>query len=251
MYRKPTHTNRYLHAKSHHHPAQKDGLVHTLVQRAIRLCESKYLNKELNILKNALESNGYDKYQIQKVINKKSRTDNTQTYSQDDTQYTNTAVLPFIQGVTNKIGKLLKKHQIRTVYSAPLKIKTLLRPIKGRTEGETHGIYKITCPICEKVYVGVTSRNINTRMSEHERACRLGYPEKSAIAEHYIETGHKIHIKPEILATPPTYYTRMTREAIEIFKHPHNINRDDGQYLQKAWHTVIKKNIKNTPHTTI
>ena len=37
VYRKPTHTNRYLNANSHHHPSQKQGLIKTLVKRAQHL----------------------------------------------------------------------------------------------------------------------------------------------------------------------------------------------------------------------
>jgi len=32
VYRKPTHTDRYLHAESYHHPAQKQSAINSLIQ---------------------------------------------------------------------------------------------------------------------------------------------------------------------------------------------------------------------------
>ncbi|XP_054853995.1 uncharacterized protein LOC129342319, partial [Eublepharis macularius] len=37
VYRKPTHTDRYLHKNSNHHPRQKRGIMKTLVDRARRI----------------------------------------------------------------------------------------------------------------------------------------------------------------------------------------------------------------------
>jgi hypothetical protein len=39
VYRKPTHTNLYLHQKSHHNPANKHSVLSSLVHRAKALCD--------------------------------------------------------------------------------------------------------------------------------------------------------------------------------------------------------------------
>jgi hypothetical protein len=54
VYRKPTHTL-YLHAKSAHHPAQKKGVLHSLIHRAWRLCDADSLDKEIQHLKETLK----------------------------------------------------------------------------------------------------------------------------------------------------------------------------------------------------
>jgi hypothetical protein len=36
VYRKPTHTEQYLHVDSHHHPAQKLGVIKTLATRDLK-----------------------------------------------------------------------------------------------------------------------------------------------------------------------------------------------------------------------
>ena len=43
VYRKKTHTDRYVHASSHHHPSQKMGILHTLATRAVRISKRNTL----------------------------------------------------------------------------------------------------------------------------------------------------------------------------------------------------------------
>ncbi|XP_074029264.1 uncharacterized protein [Leptinotarsa decemlineata] len=47
VYRKPTHTNRYLIAKSHHHPAQLNSVLNSLIHRFIRLADNHNRSRKL------------------------------------------------------------------------------------------------------------------------------------------------------------------------------------------------------------
>ncbi|XP_026741900.1 uncharacterized protein LOC113503954 [Trichoplusia ni] len=47
VYRKPTHTDRYLRADSHHHPSHLSSVPRTLLNRALALCDHEYVNAEL------------------------------------------------------------------------------------------------------------------------------------------------------------------------------------------------------------
>jgi hypothetical protein len=58
VYRKPTHTNLYLNAKSHHHPLNKQAVLSTLLQRARALCDEDSLQAELVFLKDVFRENG-------------------------------------------------------------------------------------------------------------------------------------------------------------------------------------------------
>ncbi|KAK4882178.1 hypothetical protein RN001_005497 [Aquatica leii] len=64
VYRKPTHTDRYLHASSHHHPAQKRSVIESLVHRAFSICQPENLDSELRHLTRTLVNNGYVKRDI-------------------------------------------------------------------------------------------------------------------------------------------------------------------------------------------
>ncbi|XP_026747573.1 uncharacterized protein LOC113508689 [Trichoplusia ni] len=50
VYRKPTHTDRYLRADSHHHPSHLSSVPRTLLNRALALCDHDYVNAELRWL---------------------------------------------------------------------------------------------------------------------------------------------------------------------------------------------------------
>ena len=67
VYRKPTHTDRYLHKSSNHHPRQKRAVLKTLVDRAKRICEPRYLEDEFRHLEEALQSNGYSAAEVRRA----------------------------------------------------------------------------------------------------------------------------------------------------------------------------------------
>ena len=57
VYRKPTHTNRYMHFSSHHHPRVKSGTIKCLVKRAEMICDNKK-KKEMTHIRNTLKRMG-------------------------------------------------------------------------------------------------------------------------------------------------------------------------------------------------
>jgi hypothetical protein len=55
VYRKSTHTDLYLHAKSEHHPAQKRAVLTTLIRHAKTLYDPDSLGKEIQHLRYTLK----------------------------------------------------------------------------------------------------------------------------------------------------------------------------------------------------
>jgi len=43
VYKKPTHIDRYLHAESHHHLAQKQSAINSFVHRAFTISDKEHL----------------------------------------------------------------------------------------------------------------------------------------------------------------------------------------------------------------
>jgi hypothetical protein len=58
VYRKSTHTDLHLHAKSEHQPAQKRAVLTTLIRRAKTLCDPDSLGKEIQHLRDTFQRNG-------------------------------------------------------------------------------------------------------------------------------------------------------------------------------------------------
>jgi uncharacterized protein (UPF0335 family) len=69
VYRKNTHTGRYLHFNSNHPPHVKRGVVHSFINRAITLCtEKQEYAKEVVKIRQDLAMNGYPQHLINSVL---------------------------------------------------------------------------------------------------------------------------------------------------------------------------------------
>jgi hypothetical protein len=67
----------------------------------------------------------------------------------------------------------------------------------------------------------------------------LGQPEKSAPAEYRFETGHNIGFSSAaVLCKAPHYMGCLIEEAIDIWLHPRNFNRDGCFNLICPWYPV-------------
>ena len=80
IYRKETHTNRYLNYESCHSQQQKQGVIISLLNRAAKLItDSKDFKKEKEMLRRALEDNNYPNWLTKKTFNqfKFSKIENT------------------------------------------------------------------------------------------------------------------------------------------------------------------------------
>ena len=232
VYRKPTHTDRYLHASSHHHPYHLRSVQTSLVNRARDLCDAEHFPQEMEHVNNVLRNNGYGKYHETRT---RSNTDETQKPSRSR------AFLPYVKGVTDRISKMLNKFDIKTIFKPTQNIARSLRPVKDVIPLQTPGVYKIECS-CGLAYVGQTKRPIATRLMEHIKAVKNVQREKSAICEHILDSGsnHWVQFQnPTVLSKEQFYFPRMIREAIEIRRTP-NFNRDDGYKLSTTWNPLLK-----------
>ena len=104
VYRKPTHTNLYLHQKSHHHPANKHSVLSSLVHRATTLCDQESLAPELTFLTHVFQHNGYSHQQIQRAMKPATRTIKTED------KPISTAYLPYTQTTYGRISRMLAKY---------------------------------------------------------------------------------------------------------------------------------------------
>ena len=70
VYRKETHTQKYIHWRSNHSRAVKLGVLKGLIHRAHLLCDLKEdLLDELNLLRDVFVSNGYPYKLVNKTVN--------------------------------------------------------------------------------------------------------------------------------------------------------------------------------------
>ena len=125
VYRKLTHTDRYLDYSSHHDKQHKISTARTLLHRAAHL---PYTNEgkqqEKHHVLDALRNNGYPKIFLDEVEKRRARKTEIvpspeelvrmffeNVEPKNNSSY---AVLPYINGITEPLKRLLKRHDIRT-----------------------------------------------------------------------------------------------------------------------------------------
>ena len=109
VYRKPTHTNQYLHRNSHHHPANKKSVLSSLIHRAKALCDQDSLTQELVFLITVFKGNGYSPQQIRRAMKHTPRIKKT------NDKPVATAVLPYTQTTYGCLSRMLAKHNIKSI----------------------------------------------------------------------------------------------------------------------------------------
>jgi len=238
VYRKPTHTDKYLNGKSHHHPSQLTSVVASLVNRAVNICDEENINQKLHYIDQILKNNDYSKKQ--RSWRPKAKKDDV---SKDESNKKR-AFLPYCSSVSDKIKRVLKKYDIDSIFRPPAKIKQLLRSPKDHIPWSRPGVYEVPCS-CGKSYIGETKRSLSIRLNEHIKAIMKNQVTKSAICEHLAyalpEEHHEILFhKAKLLSTEQFYIPRLVRESIEIKTHK-NFNRDQSFRLSPSWDAVINR----------
>ncbi|KAJ7319987.1 hypothetical protein JRQ81_019498 [Phrynocephalus forsythii] len=108
----------------------------------------------------------------------------------------------------------------------------ILRNPKDKIELENQGVYEIPCKVCPATYIGQTNRRISARIAEHKNAVKKE-EKSSSLFQHIKTTGHEIDFeRTKLISKTEHFNSRIIMEAIEIEKHPNNMNkRDDTSRL--------------------
>jgi len=107
-----------------------------------------------------------------------------------------------------------------------------MRSVKDNVDKhQLKGVYKIGCS-CVKSYIGETGRSLQTRLKEHGADIKNERSHTSALAEHSSKTKHQVCLESaSIITKEEQHHRRKIREALEIIKHLHNLNRDNGMEI--------------------
>ena len=139
VYRKPTHTDRYLHYNSFHHPSIKNSVCKTLINRAKTICEVDNIEGELEHLRSVLKMNGYPK----KFIDNARK---TRQHVREKTEYQSSVSLPYIGSASHKIERILKEAGIQLYHSSENKLfRSLCTHKDSVNEFQKPGVYRIPC----------------------------------------------------------------------------------------------------------
>ena len=98
----------------------------------------------------------------------------------------NLLVLPFDVKFTNVLN-ILKKFDVNVAFRNNTTVRTKL--IKNSPTTHEGSIYSIPCNSCDQIYVGQTSKALETRIKQHKYCIRTGQ-QNSAVFQHLSIYNH-------------------------------------------------------------
>ena len=145
---------------------------------------------EWETIQSVAKNNNFPQHLLLKLNWQILHNDNNKRTGKDDKKIWTT--FTFHSPKIRKITNLFKNTNIGIAFKITKTLHHLIKPIKPTRlqEHEKSGIYKITCKICHKAYVGQTGRNLKSRFREHIRYSKNNDP-RSAYALHIPNCRHE------------------------------------------------------------
>ena len=239
MYRKPTHTDRYLNFNSYHTLSHRISVIDSLVNRAFQVCDKDSIKEELVYVTQALQLNSYPLKLIKSSIRKIENRIRLGNFSKNGKDNSNRIAIPFYKGVSHKIGRILRNEGLEVVFTPGIKIGNLIGNPKDKIDKMNRpGIYEISCS-CNSKYIGETGRSVVDRIKEHKAATKNCKTGTSAIANHVWESDGSHVIDWDncrILETEDRFWHRKYKESINILKYEGDLmNLDKGFQFSDIW----------------
>ena len=126
VYRKPTHTDRYLDYNSNHPISAKLSVIHTLIHRAKQVCSTpEFLAKEMDHLHKVLQDNHYPTqfFQQSKPQEKANKKSNPSTVKFIEGAR---IVIPYVKGLSEQYRHTLAKYRVRVFFCCVWLLKYLI-----------------------------------------------------------------------------------------------------------------------------
>ncbi|GAA49703.1 hypothetical protein CLF_103447 [Clonorchis sinensis] len=247
VYEKPTDTGAVLNYSSAHPKSVFASIASSMFRRVRALCTEEVDRTAAQIeVINKLRGSGYPASLIRRQLRRV-----LVPVEKPKREWLGTAVIPYKPGTSETIRRILNTANIRVGFQRGNTLRSALVQLKDRLPANRTRdcVYKIKCSDCIKVYIGQTARELHTRIGEHKR--KINKPPRnadeyrallkdSAIAEHALDTGHKIDLENvEVLRRGlRSTSQRLMAGAVEIAKHP-SVNRIEGVELARVWRTVL------------
>lgn len=245
IYRKPTHTQRVIPNTSNHSHQHKAAAFQHMIHRLETFPLSVTgKQKELNYIFETARLNGYSTRTIQAIIDKHRKTQyrKSLTTLSPITNELRRVSVNFDHNITRPLRSKFRKIGIELVFSSRNnQLKTLLGSTKDPVDAlGKSGVYKISCPHCDKIYIGQTKRTLDTRFKEHlaevtkankDTEKGIHYHFKSKVAEHIFNEDHQLtKDNISLLRQIQNPWKLDVAESLEIYKQKqiNLLNKDQG-----------------------
>ncbi|XP_065681541.1 uncharacterized protein LOC136095190 [Hydra vulgaris] len=170
IHRKPAITNIQIKPNSNINPAITSGVFKGFISRVSKICSSKYLQDEIQLIINMFVENGHKKSELELITKNYLKIKNNPVgLAADQTKNSNITIkLPWIPRIGSKLRKELKRYGAKVIFTTPPTLKRILCNNKSKLlPNRKPGVYKLTCS-CGGVYIGETKKKIIQRSIEHQ-----------------------------------------------------------------------------------
>ena len=246
VYRKATHTGRYLHYQSNHHKSVKIGIARCLYDRAKTICSKEEdLRDEEKRTIEVLRENGYPKLRNSQI---RRSTHGTRETTEEGEQEKHSAVIPYIPGVSEQLRRVGNRYNIRTAFKSSRTLRELMIKTKPENEDQKtkNCVYSVPCQ-CGREYIGETSRPLRVRLQEHKSNINNGETDRSKIAEHVWEHYHQIDWdEAKILAKEENTTRRKLKEATYIALANQPISQASLE-IKPIWMPILRQEQRRLP----
>jgi hypothetical protein len=150
VYRKSTHTGRYLHCKSNYPHHVKRGVFHSLVKRAKVICKNqKDFKNKIKNLRHDLMLNEYRKEFVDSIMKPSTR-----NCPSSDAIYQGTVIIQYVTGISEKFRHIGNRFNLRTIFKTKHTFRgTLMKTGLVRDAQQMKEcVYSIQCD-CGRCYI--------------------------------------------------------------------------------------------------
>ena len=199
VHRKNTWNDQYIHFESFVPMKQKRNLIRCLTNRALKICSTDTLQKELEYIEQIFVNNGYPARFVKRNIDSVTQTPKPATADKKRVYIS----LPFKgDAIAEVITRRLKSAIEATYPAAQLCVSFRSNPVL-RTQLKdilpcfttSYCVYSFECS-CGASYIGRTSRRLSERIREHiptNLSRCLNNTSVSSIAMHLAESNHQVN----------------------------------------------------------
>jgi hypothetical protein len=247
IYRKETDTMQAIPADSFHPTIYKRAAFESMIHRMLNVpLDNDALEREKAYIKKVATVNGYETEMIDQLIAKRTRKREQRsltTLQRQDTEHgkKRLLILNYHPPASDRIIRIAKRNGMNACYRSRGSLADNIINLKDKRKNEDKsGIYQVNCGDCESTYIGQSTRRVDKRWQEHERALRLNQPSKSAIAEHCINEKHKMGTK-KLLKEVTTSLQMNAWESFYITNTENICNKDEATIKSRLYNIAHDK----------
>lgn len=189
--------------------------------------------ESIKTARNILRNNNYPESLIQQTLRKRVHVlYNTLQGEQREGEPKKYASIPYVPGLSEKVGKTLKNFEITASFKPSDKVKnvvfTKLKDTIPKMK-QINVVYSIPCGACDdKQYIGQTSQTLEKRIAQHRNSVRTN-ASATGLTQHAIENGHTFDFsRTKILERINNGASRLSAEMLHI-----KINNENTVNLQR------------------